>query len=131
MSQAEPVRQSLRPFQKRVRNLVMGGRNVVLQAPTGSGKTRAALTPFLLNLARGEGKDTQLPRTGRYAVPLRTLADQFYKEYDDYATRIQRVGARLQERYHYLDVRAIEEQTGTQPNDSQFEAALTFCTIDQ
>jgi len=131
MNQPKLSQQALRPFQKRVRNLVIGGRNVVLQAPTGSGKTRAALTPFLLNLARGERKDTQLPRTCRYAVPLRTLADQFYKEYDDYATRLQRVGTRLQERYKYLDVRAIAEQTGTQPNDPQFEAALTFCTIDQ
>ncbi len=121
----------LRPFQKRVSDLVIKGQNVVLQAPTGSGKTRAALAPFVYNLAQGEGEDILLPRTGRYAVPLRTLADQFYREYGNLAPSIDREGARLQERYRYLDVEPIAEQTGTQPNDPQFEAALTFCTIDQ
>src|SRR5437763_284115 len=131
MSQSENSTKSLRPFQRRVRDLVVDGRNVVLQAPTGSGKTRAALVPFVLNLARGEGRDTLLPRTGRYAVPLRVLADQFHREYGNLATSIDREGARLRERYKRLDVEPVAEQTGTQPDDPQLEAALTFCTIDQ
>ncbi|PJF38920.1 MAG: hypothetical protein CUN55_15880, partial [Phototrophicales bacterium] len=37
----------LYPHQKRVFELITSGQNVILQAPTGSGKTRSALYPFV------------------------------------------------------------------------------------
>src|SRR5438105_3698265 len=92
MCETTPIRRQARPFQQRVNVLVSAGNSVVLQAPTGSGKTRAALEPFVLNLARGEGQDTLLPRTCRYAVPMRVLASQFYREYNDLKMRIDRHG---------------------------------------
>ena len=119
----------LRPFQKEVLRHVWAGRSVLLQAPTGAGKTRAALYPFLSNLAE-EGK--RLPRTCRYVVPMRVLANQFFREYDE---RVQSLDAyartRLADTYRLIDRPVTSVQTGEQREDRLFESALTFCTVDQ
>jgi CRISPR-associated endonuclease/helicase Cas3 len=134
----------LRPFQQRVFDLIMQGKSVILQAPTGAGKTRAALAPFIENLALKQlaklspsdqnmaHAGEKLPITCRYAVPMRVLANQFYREYRTLASRIDNeVGSRLAKEFTILGREAISIQTGEQPNDAQLEAALTFCTIDQ
>ncbi len=128
MTQANP-KFNLRPFQARVFEAVMQGKSVILQAPTGAGKTRAALAPFLQNLANnGE----QLPLTCRYSVPLRVLASQFFKEYEFYGQKIDtQANARLCQTYRKFEQKPVQIQTGEQPDDPQFESALTFCTIDQ
>lgn len=119
----------LYPFQKRVFSHIMQGRSVILQAPTGSGKTRAALMPFQQNLMR-EGD--QLPLTCRYAVPMRVLANQFYRESASIAAEIDSYGlTNLEKKYHSMQHEAVSIQTGEQPEDPQMDAALTFCTIDQ
>jgi len=38
---------ALYPYQQHVKELLLSGKSVVLQAPTGSGKTRAALAPYI------------------------------------------------------------------------------------
>ena len=117
------------PFQKCVFKHIMNGRNVILQAPTGSGKTRAALAPFQQNLGRQGNK---LPLTCRYAVPQRVLANQFFREYEYLAQKIDQSSAtRLEDVYRRIERKAVAVQTGEQPEDAQMEAALTFCTIDQ
>lgn len=119
----------LRPFQEKVFECLMNGHSVILQAPTGSGKTKAALMPFLQNLAQG---GNTLPHTCRYAVPLKVLANQFYREFNSIASRIDLQGhTHLVETYQSLNSNAISIQTGEQPDDPQMESALTFCTIDQ
>lgn len=119
----------LYPFQRRVFEHVANGRNVILQAPTGSGKTRAALMPFQQNLAR---QGSKLPLTCRYAVPMRVLANQFYREHEFLAREIDQAAlTRLEDQYRQLGRNAVSVQTGEQPEDPQMEAALTFCTIDQ
>ena len=119
----------LYPFQKRVFKHVMNGQSVILQAPTGSGKTRAALMPFQQNLAR---QGDALPLTCRYAVPMRVLANQFYREHEFLAREIDQAAlTRLEDQYRHLKRNAVSVQTGEQPEDPQMEAALTFCTIDQ
>jgi len=119
----------LRPFQERVFKAVMRGESVILQAPTGSGKTRAALAPFLQNLANN---GDSLPLACRYAVPLRVLARQFFNEYEYAGQKIDRaMDARLCQTYRHFGQKPVQIQTGEQPDDPQFESALTFCTIDQ
>ena len=119
----------LHPFQRRVLKHIMNGERVLLQAPTGAGKTLAALMPFLQNLAQ-EGD--RLPLTCRYAVPMRVLANQFFREYHEKLVQIDsRAPTRLDEKYRAIERKAVAVQTGEQPDDPQLEAALTFCTIDQ
>ncbi|HHX45072.1 MAG TPA: CRISPR-associated helicase Cas3' [Chloroflexi bacterium] len=96
------------PFQQRVAELLLSGRNVILQAPTGAGKTTAALLP----LQRARQRGLHFPRRCIYAVPMRVLANQFASDYADVAP-------------------CIRIQTGEHPDDPRFEADVTFATIDQ
>ncbi len=78
--------EGLYPYQKLVRKHLRAGRNVILQAPTGAGKTLAALYPYFENLEqysdpRKPAGDASLPLTCRYAVPMRVLANQFEREF--------------------------------------------------
>ena len=96
------------PFQRQVADLLLSGQNVILQAPTGAGKTWAAELPFLE--AREQGLD--FPRKCIYAVPMRVLANQFAADLkvDGLTTRVQ---------------------TGEHSDDPMFLADITFATIDQ
>jgi len=98
-------------FQIQPARHLLAGRNVILQAPTGSGKTKAALFPYLL--ARVHGLD--FPQKMLYCVPMRVLARSFYED--------------LKNRSHAeLDARL---QTGEQQDDRKLEGDITFATIDQ
>jgi CRISPR-associated endonuclease/helicase Cas3 len=113
---------SLYRFQQRVDELVRQGKNVILQAPTGAGKTRAALFPFLA--AWRDADVATLPRQCIYCVPMRVLANQFEAEYrqivEDYARR-----------YGLQHIRGVRIQTGARPDDRKFESDLVFTTVDQ
>ena len=124
----------LYPYQKEVLRLVQQGKNIIIQAPTGAGKTRAALFPYFQMLNDyGGSAESPLPLTCRYAVPMRVLATQFESEFRDCFQKLDRTqGTDYMRRYHErleLSVPAI--QTGETPNDPLFESPLTFCTIDQ
>ena len=106
----------LYPFQEKVYDLLSDGQSVILQAPTGAGKTRAALYPFF----RAWEEDRDFPRKCIYSVPLRVLANQFWKEYDD---RTRNFG--------FLRSPDVNIQTGDQPDDPRLEGNLIFTTIDQ
>ncbi len=110
----------LYPYQQRVKDLILNGKSVVLQAPTGSGKTRAALAPFIE--AFFDLPDDAFPKQCLYSVPMRVLASQFYREYHNLAERYERIHRRT------LDVRI---QTGERPEDPQLEGDLVFATLDQ
>ncbi|MBI5930832.1 MAG: CRISPR-associated helicase Cas3' [Chloroflexi bacterium] len=110
------------PHQQRVFDLLMEGKNVVLQAPTGSGKTRAALYPFLYTLDDVGPYFGKFPSKCIYSVPMRILAKQFVSEY-------QQVVHKYNLRFGLNISTAI--QTGEQPNDRTFSSNLIFATIDQ
>jgi len=107
----------------------MQGKNVILQAPTGAGKTDGALAPFVQNL---EHEGDALPYTCVYATPMRVLSTQFYDKYQKRIAQVdKRRGTRLVKPYEDLQLKPISIQTGEQQNDPQFESIITFCTIDQ
>jgi len=105
------------PFQKKVAELLLAGRNVILQAPTGAGKTRAALLPLLHSI---EHVESGFPHKCIYAVPRRVLANQFV---EDWREIIKGAGR--------ADRLPVSILTGQSPEDTRFEAGLTFATIDQ
>jgi CRISPR-associated endonuclease/helicase Cas3 len=95
-------------------HLLINRKSVILQAPTGSGKTWTALFPFLHAWQTG----LAFPRKCLYAVPLRVLATQFKED----AERVTDGWAKKPE---------IALQTGEQQDDPTFENDLIFTTIDQ
>lgn len=62
-------------YQERVASEVLAGKNAVLVAPTGAGKTLAALAPFFYAKHQGQ------PLADRvlYALPLRSLASALHR----------------------------------------------------
>ncbi len=111
---------ALYPYQKRVKEHLLNGRSVVLQAPTGSGKTRAALAPFVE--AFFTLPDDAFPRQALYSVPMRVLAAQFERETKEMADRFYRTHrARL----------GVTIQTGERPEDPELAGDLIFATLDQ
>ena len=102
-------------FQQRVGGLLCEGKSVVLRAPTGAGKTRAALFPFLYARLAA----LSFPRQMIYSLPLRSLAGGLYAE-TKHVCAIE-----------FSDV-SVTLQTGEQPNDPQFiEGDIIFTTYDQ
>lgn len=108
----------LYPYQKRVARLVRAGKSVVLQAPTGSGKTIAALWAYLEAWDR---KAPGFPHKCIYVVPMRVLAHQFVDSTTKLVTQDMVLSS----------VPNVKIQTGDQPDDRKFEGDLIFCTIDQ
>lgn len=112
---------SLYDFQLKVDAYVRAGRSVIVQAPTGSGKTRAALFPFLDGW---RNNPADVPRQCIYAVPLRTLANQFEHEY-------KAIVEHYRTSHGLGEAGQVSIQTGPRPEDRRFEADLIFTTIDQ
>ena len=103
---------NLFPFQQRTFDYLSQGRSVILQAPTGAGKTRAALYPFFVHLKHSQPE--HFPRQCIYSVPMRSLANQFAEEFQNEQNC------------------RVTLQTGDQPNDPTIdEGDLVFTTIDQ
>lgn len=113
-------------FQVKVARFLLAGRSVILQAPTGSGKTRAALLPYID--ARFKHAPYDFPRRCVYSVPMRVLANQFEAEfknqYEEFASRHLPVSE--------LDPdKLVRVQTGERAEDRKFEGEIIFTTIDQ
>lgn len=118
-------------YQLRVLKTVLGERkNVILQIPTGGGKTIAALLPFLQDRAYRDGL---LPEKALYAVPMRVLATQF-KDVCDWLRKDLLEPAlfeELEKQYQRFGGSLNSLQTGEAPEDPQFESMIVACTIDQ
>ena len=101
-------------FQRKVAQHLLSGRNVILQAPTGAGKTKAALFPFLL----AQQENIPFPRKLLYTTPMRVLAKSFYTNFQESPRGKQ-------------NIFKAEIQTGENQDDRQFRSDLIFTTIDQ
>lgn len=105
-------------YQNKVTDAMLAGKNIILQAPTGAGKTFASLYPFFQNWA---DKRHKFPRKCVYSVPMRVLANQFLDEYRKM----------IDERFKAAVIPDIKRQTGEFREDTEFRADITFATIDQ
>ena len=98
--------------------------SVILQAPTGSGKTWAAITPFIYSLyllwKNKKQKTDQFPKKLIYSLPLRTLANSLYGE----------VKYSIEKKFPELNIK-VSLQTGENKGDELFESDMIFTTIDQ
>lgn len=103
-------------YQLKVAELLLSGDNVILNVPTGAGKTWASVIPFLY--AQQEGKIV-FPQKMIYSLPLRTLANSIYSDVTD----------ALKENVLFKDTTTIH--TGEYKNDEHFENDIIFSTIDQ
>lgn len=119
------------PYQERVLQALLGEQhNIILQVPTGGGKTLAALLPFLQDRAHGDGL---LPGKALYAAPMRVLATQFQETYR--RLREEQLDptrfSELEQRYRRFGADLSSQQTGDTPEDPQLESMIVSCTIDQ
>jgi CRISPR-associated endonuclease/helicase Cas3 len=117
-------------YQVRVAAELAAGRNVVLRAPTGAGKTWSVLVPFLF--AGWERRPGRLI----YALPLRTLAQGVYREAQNAHSAAARLRHGLSPSFHDGNGRDTESivtlQTGEQPDDRFFDRGrIIVTTYDQ
>jgi len=103
-----------RKFQIEPIDYLYKGQPVILSAPTGSGKTWAAVFPYLY------AKKNNVDFADRlfYVLPLRTLARSIYNNLKDKIAELD------------LQLR-VSIQMGDQPEDPYFEADIIITTIDQ
>jgi CRISPR-associated endonuclease/helicase Cas3 len=119
-------------YQVRVAETLWAGRNVILRAPTGAGKTWASVAPYLWERVSGEGFHDRCI----YALPLRTLATSLHEtilnacgvDFNGFTVRREEVTLRD---YANPRVLYITIQTGELRSDPFFEGDLVFTTIDQ
>ena len=114
-------------YQVRVARQLMGGRSVVLRAPTGAGKTWSVLVPFFY--PDWQRRPTRLI----YALPLRTLAQGIYREARETAQRLGRpIEAKVNTRGREHVSPYCTLQTGEQPDDRFFDRGrIVVTTYDQ
>ncbi len=112
------TKSSFSPFtyQKEVAETILKGENIILQAPTGSGKTLGAIMPFII--ANEEKYD--FPKKLIYSTPRRTLVNSLYKD----------VRKEINDGNFNNDFE-VTIQTGERREDRYFNGDLVFSTFDQ
>lgn len=109
-----------RNFQREAITKLLQRQDILLRAPTGSGKTETAIAPFLF----AKALNIDFPNKLIYVVPLRTLANSLRQ-------RTEILVANWEKTYPSSRSLAVTLQTGENPEDPRFEGDIVFCTIDQ
>lgn len=101
-------------YQERLAEAILAGKNVILKAPTGSGKFYGALLPFVHARITG----LEFPGKMIYSLPMRTLANSLYFSVKNNS---------------FLQNNEISTaiQTGEYKEDPLFKSDITFTTVDQ
>ncbi|HEX2914060.1 MAG TPA: CRISPR-associated helicase Cas3' [Chloroflexia bacterium] len=112
-------------FQIKVAQHLLNGKSVVLQAPTGAGKTNTALFPFFYAFQYLEAP--AFPRKMIYSVERKILVNNFYA---DVQKTLQEEALRetLSQRNQKLEASVL---TGERPEDPELRQNVVFTTIDQ
>jgi CRISPR-associated endonuclease/helicase Cas3 len=106
-------------YQQRLAKAIRQGKSIILQAPTGAGKTFASLLPYLQAWTH---PTIPLPRKCIYSVPMKVLATQFTEEFNQFVREKMK---------NVANVPDVKIQTGEHRRDPEFRADMTFATIDQ
>lgn len=109
-----------RQFQQQTIAHLLNRQDVLLRAPTGSGKTETAIAPFLF----AKPLKLDFPNKLIYVVPLRTLANSLRQ-------RTEILINNWSNHYPLSRPLTVTLQTGENPEDPRFEGDIIFCTIDQ
>ncbi len=109
-------------YQKKVADLLLSGKNVILSVPTGAGKTWASIMPFLF---AKQNNRNDYPQKMIYSLPLRTLANSIYNDIN-----VTLNNETVQTIYPELN-KLLSIQTGEYSDDPYFEKEIIFSTIDQ
>lgn len=120
MSKNEPAALRLYDYQQHMNRLASRGENLIVQAPTGAGKTLGALFPGLSSFRKSSAEH---PQKIVYGVPMRVLGRSFQAEY----TRFIQQYSDLRTNYSWYP----RIQMGEQADDPLFEGRLIFATVDQ
>jgi CRISPR-associated endonuclease/helicase Cas3 len=114
-------------YQVAVAQRLMQGKNIVLRAPTGAGKTWSVLMPFFYPDWQ------QRPNRLIYALPLRTLAQGIYREAREAALKLNLgVEPVMDKNGRERIAPYVTLQTGEQPDDRFFDRGqIIITTYDQ
>ncbi|MDB9310649.1 DEAD/DEAH box helicase family protein, partial [Aphanizomenon sp. CS-733/32] len=105
-----------RNFQREVITKLLHRQDILLRAPTGSGKTETAISPFLF----AKTLNLDFPNKLIYVVPLRTLANSLRQRTEILVQRWSQA--------QNVPCPVVTLQTGENPEDPRFEGDIVFCT---
>jgi CRISPR-associated endonuclease/helicase Cas3 len=113
-------------FQELVSQAYLAGKDILLCAPTGSGKTQASVTPALKGFLEDGLHDTyNSPPRMIFVAPLKTLVRSQYQTIEEaYLSKKSR--KKLWEREWKPSI-----QTGDDSDDPKFERKIILATVDQ